>query len=195
MRTLKKHRKSGATVSKQEIDVLCTIGGAVLLCHNIEFLLARCFLFVLMENANGVKDSDMPRLFAERDKKTLGHLITRLRKGFCIAKSFNRNLERLVRYRNLLIHGIAVRRGYELHTKRGLNRLHRLASRVVREAVKVEVVLIGCYSANLDFIDWANSKQGRSPRFQRLREPTLERYFFKLFEPRIGHGMVSASPA
>lgn len=184
-RQLMKNQPSRRRFSKEQVEALCAMGCALLICHRIEFLLARTFLFVLAENPDGVDQLSLPSLLSEREQRTLGQLMSRARRHFDIRKSFDRVLTRFLQNRNLLIHGIAGRTDYDLYTKRGLRKLHLLASRGVRDGIEVQTVLLGCYSASIEFINWVNcEKESLDVAKQRRPAPEYERFFHQLFHPK-----------
>jgi hypothetical protein len=140
-----------------QIEVMSVVGYAIFQLQRVEHAISYCWMLHARRQNEPVDafvfEGDFNELQTRNSKKMLGRFIIDIRSSGQFKASFRRKFERFVNDRNRLIHRIFKEREYRnLRNKRALERLHKFASNVLRDAVYFERVFDAYLGMSLELL-------------------------------------------
>jgi hypothetical protein len=128
-------------------DVLKTLGIAVIAGQGVERLMSTCLTFPL--HGEPLQTVEQFQALLERHSKaTLGQLLKALRQRTDLHPIFDDQLDRFLRYRNVIAHRLHdVPGGFDLHSDEGRTTLKAFLLQYMDDGQNVSMVLLGVLRA------------------------------------------------
>jgi hypothetical protein len=157
------------------IEVMGVLGCTLVALQDVESVLAECWLaFARREFIEGRERfvvDDLYNLLDRNESKTLGQLLSGMKRSGMFKKSFEVRFERFVRNRNRLIHRIFKERAYQsLDNQKILKRLHRFITSVFNDAIYFSRIFDAYLGASNEFL---HNEGGDKARYINLLRHTM----------------------